>query len=95
MASAGVEEMWAAWVHAKREQWAKGRAEHAEHPGAPFKGNAADEAAMELVDFSNYADQMLREGRISEDERGHVESVAFEFFLWCHRVKQEGCEGWG
>ena len=89
VASIGVEEAWNSWVQNKQSQWERGRREYVSSPSEPFSGDAALEAAIEMVDFSNYADQMHREGRITDEERGHVESVAFEFYLWCHRVRQE------
>lgn len=88
-ASTGVEEMWDRWLQAKAKQWEKGCGEYRRGVDSPFCGDAAAEAANEVVDFSNYADQLYREGRISDEERGAWEAHMFEAFLWCERVTRQ------
>jgi hypothetical protein len=85
--SRGIEELFEEFHRRKRAAWRAGLAEYGRSANEPFRGDAAQEAAAEVVDFSNYVDQLALEGRISEEERGEIEADTLSKYVWLDSVQ--------
>lgn len=85
--SKGIDELYEEFWQRKRSAWSAGLLEYGREPHEPFRGDAADEAAAEVVDFSNYVDQLALEGRISEEERAEIEADTLAKYLWLDSVR--------
>jgi len=87
LTSKGIEELYEEFQARKRSAWLRGRAEYRQSDADSFFGDAAHEAAEEVVDFSNYVDQLALEGRISEEERIEIEIDSLNKFVWLDGVR--------
>lgn len=85
--SRGIDELYEEFQQRKRAAWSAGLSEYGREAHEPFRGDAADEAAAEVVDFSNYVDQLALEGRISEEERGEIEADTLAKYAWLDSVR--------
>lgn len=85
--SKGIDELYEEFQRRKRSAWSAGLAEYGREAHEPFLGDAADEAAAEVVDFSNYVDQLALEGRISEEERVEIEADTLAKYLWLDSIR--------
>lgn len=76
----------------RRRKWMAGRRERGLDVHGPFIGNPAEEMQHETLDLANYADQLLGDGDLSEQEADRYISLAREMYLHMGAVRARRAE---